>query len=127
MNEELQQAMLKILSKTVDTAGKATDFMVAEIPDVIQQLLVWKMWESIFYLGIAIIVIVLWTIAEVKVFKKIRECSNVKDTWFLYLVPGTFVRLIPTIPVSSCLNLTWLQILVAPKLYLIEYASALIK
>ena len=41
MNEQLQQALVAILNKTVASVEAGANFLAAEIPDVIQQLLMW--------------------------------------------------------------------------------------
>lgn len=41
MNEQLQQALATILGKTMEGIDASVAFMQAELPDVIQQLLLW--------------------------------------------------------------------------------------
>ena len=51
---KLQDALAEAVNRSVEVAGEAKDFLAAEIPEVVRQLLMWKMAESIamnlFYL-----------------------------------------------------------------------------
>lgn len=46
MNEQLQQALAAILNKTMAGVEAGVSFLGAELPDVIQQLLIWKLAEA---------------------------------------------------------------------------------
>lgn len=123
MNEELR----KVLTEILNGALTAKDFILAELPEVVQQLLLWKFWLSITYNVVGISISILSIVLARKLYKYIDGIeSNTYDMdgvkWFSVLV------LIPTIPaLVEGLNLTWLQIWVAPKIYLIEYAASLAK
>ena len=41
MNEELQTAITKLITTTLDGADKATDFLSAEVPEYINQLILY--------------------------------------------------------------------------------------
>ena len=43
MNEQLQDALANLLSKTISGIDAGVAFMQAELPDVIMQLLTWKL------------------------------------------------------------------------------------
>ena len=118
MTEELQGALTEILKGVLS----AKDFMLAELPEVIQQLLLWKATLSI-----------IWFIAAVAVL--ICLISQVKKFWAVLLKEGcgaeVFIIFYLMLPVGAFFiaiaNLTWLQIWIAPKVYLIEYAASLAK
>jgi len=130
----LEQEVVKMLQGVTDKAAQASDFLVAELPDVIQQLLMWKATESalLFALGILLILSPFWYTV---ILNKIRgpgsrseetltEWSNKRD--HLPFLFGMFI-LIPTGLGVEVADLTWLQIWVAPKIYLIEYTASLLK
>jgi hypothetical protein len=131
MNEQLQQALTEVLNKTVEATGKATDFLIAELPDVIQQLLMWKMAESLIVFVVSLAAIVAGPSMACYTWRKLDEYyhrekgkGNHRVEW---LCPVSLFWLVLTLPGSLCINITWLQIWIAPKVYLLEYAASLAK
>lgn len=132
MNESLQQALAGILNKTMAGVEAGVSFLSAELPDVIQQLLVWKLAEScmLLTLGFAFLLTAIKLIR--KGFKNLDE--EQKKDWHSekpsrYVVPfaiGGFSSTIAFILVMSNAG-SALQIWLAPKIYLIEYAASLAK
>jgi len=153
----LDEALARLINRSVDAAesvagditnatGTALDFLAAEIPDVIQQLLVWHAIESFiwFFLGVLLLAspwFVYWKwggrgepVVEPGYngdprYKKTlthHRDGDIDQDGVLALVLGgvgaTFAGFFLTMS-----NLEWLQILVAPKLYLLEYARAIIR
>lgn len=122
----LEQALVEILQKTVNALEAGVDFLSAQIPDVIPQLLMWHALKSgiVFGLGVIgmIFAVVLFNKALVA-FKKAKTYDNEGPGFgmFLSVIGGIICFLI------AYNHLDWLQILVAPKLYLIEYAAELYK
>lgn len=124
MNEELQKALFSILSSTINAATAAKDFLISEMPEVIRQLLMWKAIDS----GIGFAVGVAWIIAAFFIAKKVRAMLAENELDFPEMALSTGGALCLVLGVSVCAhNLVWLQILVAPKIYLIEYAASLVK
>ena len=135
MNEQLQLAVSTLIQTSLNAIDKGTAFLSNQIPEVIQQLLLWKAIASFieFSFGIFIIGgIFAWLIYQYKYWT-----TTVTTLWGTTKVRfeddvGVFSLLnifliIPLIYGSSCINLIWLQILIAPKLYLIEYAKDFLK
>ena len=135
MNEQLQLAVSTLIQTSLNAIDKGTAFLSNQIPEVIQQLLLWKAIASFieFSFGIFIIGgIFAWLIYQYKYWT-----TPVTTLWGTTKVRfeddvGVFSLLnifliIPLIYGSSCINLIWLQILIAPKLYLIEYAKDFLK
>jgi hypothetical protein len=126
----LEQALAEILTKSMQGIEKGVDFLSAQLPDVIEQLLLWKMWESIignltlwiFAFFVPLILLLsnvskaLSTLSEER-FDKHVLFSLISGIWILF---GSLV-------LTKNSDLEWLQILIAPKIYLIEYAAQLIK
>ncbi|WP_443700187.1 hypothetical protein [Pseudomonas sp.] len=130
MNEELQKALLAILNKTVSASEAGMSFLQKELPEVIQQLLMWKAFESAaFFLTFAALTFLFVTMA-IKLFKAARSYKpknsyDDADGYYfcvfgLSLVSALFLLL-------ALANLSWLKIILAPKLYLIEFAASLAK
>lgn len=52
MNEQLQNTVNTVLQKAIEGATQGAEFLKDQIPDVIQQLLVWKLVENCLYAGV---------------------------------------------------------------------------
>ncbi|MGL5582080.1 MAG: hypothetical protein ACRDCE_14150 [Cetobacterium sp.] len=136
MNDQLQQALLKIIDKTQAGVDASVEFLGKEIPDVVQQLLMYKTVE----MSVSVFLAVAFIIAGVVVLRKTRtdfvnECSWVHDgTTYAPLTFGGIcasVLGVCTLFISLlCLINTiygLVKIVVAPKIWLIEYAASLAK
>lgn len=119
MNEELQQALADLVNKSVEIGGDAIAFTQEQLPEVIQQLLIWKAAESLILCAACVGWIVFTCFASYKV-HKVTNDSDV--TPFIVMVAVAVC-----LPAFFNLNLIWLQIWLAPKVYLIEYAASLAK
>ena len=125
MNQD--ELLQKMIEKSMSGLEAATDFLSAEIPDVIHQLLMWHAARSALLCALGVVVLIVWAVAEVKAWKWVTDPDcPAYDPWFAYGFLGTvIVRLPLTVAVSLTINLTWLQIWLAPKVWLIEYAASL--
>lgn len=137
MNEQLQQALAALLNKTVAGVEAGTAVLQAEIPEVIQQLLLWKLVSS----ALAALTCLMALAAIAITFRSIvRGVQSGEGIWhdssspidglsifgFMFGVIGG----VGSVPV--CIGFfdnvgTALQIWIAPKIYLIEYAASLAK
>lgn len=125
MNEQLQKALTTLLDKSLN----AVDFMVAELPEVIQQLLLWKMWEYLICNAAGIILMIVVIVACIKGTKAILKSKEKSDYGMeeMFFIPMSIGAVVFSIMSCSLVNIVWLQILIAPKVYLIEYAASLAK
>lgn len=116
MNENLQNALTELIISTTD----AKDFLLSEAPEVIHQLLTWKLvansLSSFLFTGITVLCFYL-------MFKCSR--SDDDDALFGFFLSGLFGILFGTISIG-CVH-DALQIWIAPKVYLLEYAASLAK
>ena len=119
MNEKLQEALAELITLTIQ--GK--DFVLEQAPDVITQLLAWNFTVSLIWFivgGLMVLIIApIWTAT---LNGKLRDGDNDPVFAIIYsiLAPLTGLLIITS-------NMAWLQIAIAPKVYLLEYASGLIK
>ena len=151
----LDEALTRLINRSIDAAesvagdiseasGDAAAFLVAEIPDVIQQLLIWHAIESlIWFLPGLLLIAAPWFVywrwggrgaptepkyGEARYEPTFTHCVNgdvdVDGMGPLVLGGAVATALGFTLVMN---NLEWLQILVAPKLYLLEYARTLIR
>mgnify|MGYP003451954080 FL=1 len=126
--KETDQQLAEILKKGLEAAEKTGNFVVEQAPDLIQQLIVWKTCEYIFL----IIISIAFMFSLYKWYKSAMKRYDdfdgfyIKTEFFIYCIYAIVVILIFGIGLfNSFFNL--LQILLAPKIWLIEYATNLIK
>lgn len=115
-----------MLVDVLSDAVRVKELIISELPEVIQQLLFWKSIESAAYCLISIVLSVVtyygarFTIASCKSTRYGKESYDeivgLNAFWAFMLIP-----------IIAFMSLDWLQILVAPKVYLIEYAALLAK
>ena len=131
MNETDKQ-LAEILKKGLETAEKTGNFIVEQAPDLIRQLLIWKTVEYSVYVIIGISLIVYFYRWTKKVTKEMKENEDDFEDYFM----DSFANILITIGQLSLLitgiiliaeNLQDLiQIVFAPKIYLIEYSAKLL-
>ncbi|ECC9432863.1 hypothetical protein DPS36_20390 [Salmonella enterica subsp. enterica] len=149
MNEQANKILVELLQKASNGIDAAVSFSQAQIPEVIHQLLVWNMVHSLIMTLIAIstIPLVFWFVKRQCRKVEVGKFENEGYSWdrgnpkysptmvwdskgelsFL-IVPGAAVLLFWGLwVIAAVTKMTWLKILLAPKLYLIEYAATLIK
>lgn len=141
MNEQLQQALANILGKTLDGIDTATAFVQAELPDVVQQVLTWYAVKGVFLFVVGLIIISVAIIAPVKLLPWASKQRADGAEWTKYngssfITSGYYDGFAPVVITLSLIslmsgmvmiNLDWLQIWIAPKIWLIEYAADLAK
>jgi len=129
MNSELDQTANEALRALIDNAASAKEFILAELPEVVQQLLMWKTAESIAYCILSLCMAVSVSVA-IRWQWKNRE-AHFKSTVVTASDGAVYmVNLFLAAPIIAAVvhwNLTWLQIWIAPKVYLLEYAADLVK
>ena len=126
--KETDQQLAEILKKGLEAAEKTGNFVVEQAPDLIQQLIVWKTCEYIFWILISIAFLFSVYKWHKSAMKRYGDLDGFIDEpeFFIYCIYAIAVIVIFGIALfTSFFNL--LQILLAPKIWLIEYASQLIK
>jgi len=129
MNTELDQTANEALRALIDNAASAKEFILAELPEVVQQLLIWKTAESIAYcvLSIAFALIPILAVSwQWKNREEHLESDIVAHSDGLIYMLNLFL-IVPVVIAGAKWNLVWLQIWLAPKVYLLEYAADLVK
>ena len=131
MNETGKQSA-EILKKGLETAEKTGNFIVEQAPDLIRQLLIWKTVEYSVYVILGISLIIYFYRWTKKVSKEMKENEYDFEDYFM----DSFANILITIGQLSLLitgiiliveNLRDLiQIVFAPKIYLIEYSAKLL-
>lgn len=127
MNEDLQNALAELVNKATSGAEQAGEFLASELPEVVEQLLMWYAVKSALLCLLSIII--LWSC--VRFVKKAKDYVN--DSSIdphgtgvpIYLVSGGIHFVAFLVAILELFNLQWLQIWIAPKIWLIEYAAKL--
>jgi len=150
MNEQLQEALAELLGKANNGIDNAGVFLAGELPEVIQQLLSWHGLKSFAFFIVGIVTLIALVFAVKVMVGKIPQkppAENGEPNWAyditryshigdtvtstvrldLSCVLGTIFSLFVFIFSMSMINIEWLQIWIAPKVWLIEYAASLTK
>ena len=130
--DETDKQLAEILKKGLETAEKTGNFIVEQAPDLIRQLLIWKTVEYSVYVILGISLIIYFYRWTKKVSKEMKENEDDFEDYFM----DSFANILITIGQLSLLitgiiliaeNLQDLiQIVFAPKIYLIEYSAKLL-
>ncbi|QDP59523.1 MAG: hypothetical protein GOVbin4162_97 [Prokaryotic dsDNA virus sp.] len=125
MNEKLQEALNQFLTKIIEGLGKAGDMAVEQIPDVVQQAMTWFMLESLLLSLLSLPFFIVGGVILRKCWKKggwhEEYCSD--DMLGANLASAVAIGLGLTIVIT---NIEWLQILVAPKWFIVSEMSKLV-
>ena len=124
MESELEDTLVEVLRKGLRVAEQTGDFVVDQAPEVINQLLKWKMFESILYCVLTVSILSFFVVMINYCIKE-QWCSQ--PTIILMVVCGANLCLMVVHGVISGIFVAWLKIMYAPKLYLLEYAARLVK
>ncbi len=142
MNEQLQAQFIQIIQSVSESAASAKNFVLSELPDVAQQIINWYLFKSVFENSIALISIIFAIYLLTKLFQvPVSKSKANKFQLFCYEFTrdGEMNELSPTvlIPASAVIictvlsinyfNLDCFKILIAPKLWLIEYTTNILR
>ncbi len=142
MNENLTNAVADLITRAVSGVDTAKEFLVAETPEVVQQLLMWNTTKYavvsvvLFLVTLAFIKGGVWNVKRVREVEKTnKENRYRKYSDYNYEDPGPYGV---TAVLAFCFAggtaitffvfaLQFVKITIAPKLWLLEYATNLIK
>ena len=125
--DPLKQALADTINKLTNGVEKGIDFFNAQMPEVIEQLLIWKIWESAMQCIVGFLILfACWKLPSM-VWKKYKFPEWNEEKQLVVIMIGSLGLIFAGIAVSILINFKWLQILIAPKIYLIEYAAELLK
>lgn len=137
MSDKLENALVEAIEKANSGIDAASEFVMSELPEVIQQALTWYAVESFIFFCIGLIMIM----CAYKLFKwqynvfykedgKLADFADhdfgMSPVAFLFTVACAVIDVLYLVfALLWALDLTWLKIWLAPKLWLIEYAAKL--
>ena len=143
MNESMQAAVAAMIEKAISGIDAASNFLAAEIPDVIHQLLMWHMVKSAIMCMVGVSILIGTALILKRVFRKPEVDDTRSNSYKTYykrtlvfdrdgdidpgVVPVVASGILLTLTGACFINIEWLQIWIAPKVWLIEYAASLVK
>ncbi len=111
--------ILDFLQNSMQSAGK---FAADQAPDVVREVLAWNFWSTLGLSAACLLGAVISSYAVYRIVRwEIRNDGFPPITVFLAAVP---LGLLAAALVNCAI---WLKILIAPKLFLIEYAASLLQ
>lgn len=121
--KETDEQLAKILSKGLEMATKSGNFIIDQAPDLIQQLIFYKTVENAIQL--LIYIIVMYFLGKMIYKDHIKEDEYIDRDPIIQIFGGAvfiFFSISAWFSISDLIKLIF-----APKIYLIEYISHLIK
>jgi hypothetical protein len=124
MNTNLIQVIIQTIEESKQVLGEGFDFAKEQTPLVIQEFLRWKFWEhsllAAIYLAAALIA--LWVVLKYTktIAREMEELCLLPLGGLLLIIAGTSYGFF-----SQAFNA--IQITIAPRVYLIEFAADVLK
>lgn len=132
--DKATDVLLNMVNVTIQTMSDVVEFGKQQIPEVIHQLLVWKAVSAGLWQLFSVCFMLITFIAVRNIVKAIKdkECLWSRDRYgevsalpIVGLVVCAFFFFLGFVIFFS--NFDWLKIIIAPKVYLIEFAADLIR
>lgn len=119
-----ENAAEKALAELLDKSMQAGDFLVEQAPMVVQELLAYKAFEHAVYALVLFLACCLFVFIILNRIKEFRRSGDDDDVGI-----AAFLSLPAVMLFCFFLSdlLSFIKIMVAPKVYLLEYAAALVK
>jgi hypothetical protein len=118
-----------LLLRAIEGIETSGEFVIDQAPEVINELLRWHTIESLIYFSSGILLILLFPIAFYLLHKEVQRRkarAPYGEPEVMYAIFSPILGFAEIMAIIVILeNLEWLQILIAPKLYLLEYAAKL--
>ncbi len=127
MNEELQAQLTGILGYIEESVKSAGGFAIEQAPEIVQQLLAWELAENIILSTITVVVFIVSVVFIKKMFPLKKDRWGDVDFGAGLMLAGLIFTSVISFILSICGILAALQIIIAPKIYLIEYAARLMR
>jgi hypothetical protein len=125
MMEELNTALATLITQATQGVEAGVSFLQAELPEVVEQLLMWHFTVNLISFIGACVVTLAACIAMIPLIKCIKA---VDSYWVFETAVATVIGYLLIVLITiKTYNLEWLQIWLAPKVWLLEYSATLIK
>jgi len=124
LKEKGSEMLIKMIDFSIQSMSDVVDFGKQQIPQVIHELLMWKATNACVWIVVGVILFILsWL--TFKAINRYVATTGEEDAYIVHVVTAILFVIGGFFFIPNLLEL--LQILVAPKVYLIEYSADLIK
>lgn len=128
----LENALITSIEGIKKTGTELVDALYQQAPEVIEQLLLWHGVESfiLFLVSLAMLSVpfIFYKLAAAAYVKfNVQKMSDEFPYWMITIVSGIVSITASTAMAIDLMNLKWLKIWLAPKVYLLEYLATLVK
>jgi len=113
-------AIAHLIDKVLSGIDQTADFLGSQLPDVIHQLLVYNLVASSVMFAVQTCIMVASLVFGWICYRNYKKIGD-------FIVPAVIVPVALDAVILCHLNLQWLKIWLAPKIWLIEYAAKLAK
>lgn len=126
--QTLDSALAQMITESVKATGDALAWAKGQIPDLINQLLVWHFVSSLL---IQMICVAYFVAYGAGIYQICKPGTAMRKSWddvgaaFGFVLFGFIAFVLVGIVFATSFD--WLKIWIAPKLYLVEYAAGLVK
>ncbi len=118
------QAIAELIDRTVNGIDAGTEFMQEQLPDYIHQLLAWFFWYNVAWATIWLVFMLALLFIAYRLYKIDADPDNKEATVFFLF--GA-VPMVPCFFISIDFWMDALQVHIAPKVFLVNYAAGLIR
>jgi len=123
---QLENVMADAIKDAHGSIGQATNFVLEQMPDLIQQAMLWYAVSSFFIMCFCIwYCVAFFRYVKNFDFNILNEDEAKGILSVLHLIIGSVAFVFAFFCIF--LNFDWLQIIIAPKLWLVEFAAQLTK
>ncbi|MCP4341298.1 MAG: hypothetical protein GY799_21035 [Desulfobulbaceae bacterium] len=112
------------LATIINEAVNLKDFVVGEIPETLVQLLTWHGVYNALTCLAAVLLIIPIGLLGYKMYHYQTNGNGPREVKFVF---GCMVIFITSVTSLVHMNIIWLQIWIAPRVFMIEYAANLLK
>lgn len=126
MNEELVQRVIPIIDKMEEGIAKGVEVLQRECPLLVEDILQWNMCVSLICFGMGIFVLLMMLPYTKRMWKwGFDEERYDEDGAKIVVVAISVAHTCIGVGIATS-SLTWIQIWIAPRLFLLEYVSELV-
>jgi hypothetical protein len=126
MSKELEQELIKTIDTIKEQLGKSKDFVVEQLPDVIQQYLAWEFYSNVMLCSISLFISIV-TFEIIRRFYKNFQKNELDDPYYVLLFIFTIMAFLSSVLISCSLLYNATKVYIAPKVVLVEKMIELTK
>jgi len=128
----LEQALIKSIDGIQKTGTELVEALYQQAPEVVEQLLMWHSIEALIQCIVSVLALALpfihYKVAN-HIYQKfgVKEWNDESGFWIQTIFSGAVFIVFSITIFFEYINIKWLKIWLAPKVYLLEYLADLVK